>query len=457
MIRALVVDDERSLRDVLAIMLRKEGHEVDMAETMGEGLDLMAREVYDLIVTDLRLPDGDGLQILRHSRELQKEAVVMVITAYASTETAVEALRLGAYDYFTKPFDIDEVRVRIANALERRRLEDENVYLRRELKTVRRFDEIIGTSRAMSDLFSLIPRVAQTSSTILITGESGTGKELVAKAIHRCSGRQAKPFVAINCGALQDNLLESELFGHTRGSFTGAVASKRGLFEVAHGGTLFLDEVGQTSASMQVKLLRALQERSFRRVGGTEEIAVDVRIIAATNSNLESMVEQGTFREDLYYRVNIIPIALPPLRDRVEDIPLLAQHFLERFARTMDKSVRTVSKEAMDLLTAYHWPGNVRELENVMERAVALEESETVFPEHIEGRLRAAMPAVAGPRELPEEGIDLNAHLEATTRAYILSALARSGGVQKEAARLLGMTFRSLRYHVMKLGIRVRE
>ncbi|MFN7974561.1 MAG: sigma-54 dependent transcriptional regulator [Acidobacteriota bacterium] len=454
MIRVLVVDDERSLRDILTIMLKKEGYEVLSADTLRRGMELCDREVFDLLITDLRLPDGDGVELLRHCRQVQPEAVVMVITAYASAETAVNALRLGAYDYFVKPFDLEEVRVRIANALEKKRLEDENVYLRRELKATRRFDQIIGSSRAMVELFSVIPRVAATQSTVLITGESGTGKELVARAIHAHSPRQGKPFLPINCGALQDTLLESELFGHIRGSFTGAIASKKGLFEAADGGTLFLDEIGQTSPSMQVKVLRALQERRIRRLGGTEEIDVDVRIIAATNSNLEKMVEEGTFREDLFYRVNVIPISLPSLRERTEDIPHLAQHFLEKFAKAMGKDVRGLSKEVLDVLMRHAWPGNVRELENVMERAVALEDTQVVLIERIDGRLRKIPRLQSGAIEIPVDGMDLNGHLDSVARAYMSAALDRSGGVQKDAATLLGLSFRSFRYLMLKFGMK---
>jgi len=450
--RALVVDDERSLREMMRIMLRKEGFRVHLAETAAVGLQVMDEEVFDLVLTDLRLPDGSGIDLLKRSRELHPETVVMVLTAYASAETAVEALRLGAYDYFIKPFDLDEVRVRIRNAVERKDLQDENRYLRKQLGVSRRFGEMIGSSSRMVEIFDLVPRIASTASTILLSGESGTGKDLLAKAVHAFSPTKNKPFVAVNCAALQDTLIESELFGHVRGAFTGAVTAKKGLFEAADGGTLFLDEIGQTSTSMQVKLLRALQERSIRPVGGTREIAVDVRIIAATNSRLEDLVDAGAFREDLYYRINIIPVRLPPLRERREDIPGLAEHFLQRFASSMAKSVSRISTEALDQLLGYSWPGNVRELEHVIERAVALETSDAVLPERIMlHRSKAEAPSVA---ILPAEGIDLNVYIEDMTRQLFKAALHRANGVQKRAADLLGISFRSFRYQVAKLGLR---
>ncbi len=450
--RALVVDDERSLREMMQIMLRKEGFRVYLAETVEGGLQVMDEQVFDLVLTDLRLPDGSGIDLLKRSRALHPETVVMVLTAYASTETAVEALRLGAYDYFIKPFDLDEVRVRIRNAVERKQLQDENRYLREQLGVARRFGEMIGSSSRMIDIFDLIPRIASTTSTILLSGESGTGKDLLAKAIHASSSRKGKPFVAVNCAALQDTLLESELFGHVRGAFTGAVAAKKGLFEAADGGTLFLDEISQTSASMQVKLLRALQEKSVRPVGGTREIPVDVRIIAATNSRLEELVEAGTFREDLYYRINIIPVRLPPLRERREDIPVLAEHFLEGFASSMGKSVSRISTEAMDRLTAYGWPGNVRELEHVIERAVALETSDAVLVEQV--MLHRSEVSGQSPAVLPPEGLDLNQYLEDVTRQLFQAALQRANGVQKRAAEMLGISFRSFRYQMAKLGLK---
>jgi two-component system response regulator PilR (NtrC family) len=370
--RILIVDDELSMRDMLVILLKKEGLDVRPAGSRAEAAAVLREGPVDLVLTDVKLPDGDGLEILRHVKAASPETAVVVMTAFGTTEMAVAARKLGAEAYILKPFDVDELRIVVRDALANRSLREENIRLRREVGQAYGLDRVIGVSEVMASLFEMVRAIAPTSSTVLITGESGTGKELVARAIHGLSSRSDGPFVSVNCGALPDTLLESELFGYVKGAFTDARQSKKGLFEAAHGGTLFLDEVGETSLAMQVKLLRALQERRIRRVGGTDETEVDVRVISATNAPLEELVKQKRFREDLYYRLQVIPIHTPPLRERREDIPLLAQHFLERFARVMDKRVAKISDETLRILERHSWPGNVRELENVIERAVAL-------------------------------------------------------------------------------------
>jgi two-component system response regulator PilR (NtrC family) len=389
-----------------------------------------------------------------------------MMTAFASTETAVEAMRLGASDYLTKPFSMDELRLKVRQHLESTRLKQENVLLKRALNTRHEFANIIGRSDAMLAVFRMIETVAQTGSTVLVTGESGTGKELVARAIHFNSLRRDHPFVALNCGAVPETLLESELFGHMRGAFTGADTNKKGLLEVAERGTVFLDEIGEMNVTMQVKLLRVLQERRFRRLGGTEESPADIRVIAATNQDLAKLVSDGRFREDLYYRINVIPMPLPPLRERREDVPLLASHFLEKHVARAGKSVRGISQEATALLTAYAWPGNVRELENVIERSVALEQTPVVLAETLPAHIRVGASASAPPESrngaafatgaLPEigEGFDLEARGEDFYKHYIALALERTGGVQVKAAEMLGMSFRSFRYYAKKLKLR---
>jgi two-component system response regulator PilR (NtrC family) len=379
-----------------------------------------------------------------------------MITAFASTDSAVEAMRLGACDYLSKPFDIDLLKMKVREKIENRQLRQENVLLKRTLGLSHQFSNIIGRSEAMLDVFKMIETVARTNSTILLTGESGTGKGLVAQAIHFHSLRRERPFVALNCGALPEALLESELFGHMRGAFTSADTNKKGLLEVAEKGTVFLDEIGEMSAVMQVKLLRVLQERRFRRVGGLEELQADIRVIAATNQDLAKAVADGRFREDLYYRINVIPISLPPLRERREDIPLLADHFLAKFSEQMGKSIAGISQDAMDLLVEYDWPGNIRELENVLERAVALEGTPAILPESLPPAVRgdAPRPSANAVDALPDGGIDLEAHVKEIERGYIAQALERAGGVQVKAAELLGMSFRSFRYYVKKYNLR---
>src|SRR6202035_4835139 len=384
-------------------------------------------------------------------------AAVIMMTAYTSTKSAIEAMKLGAYDYISKPFDVEELKIVAQKALERAKLADENVYLRRELEKKYTFNNIIGKSARMQAILSLIDRIARTSSTVLIHGESGTGKELIARAIHFASPRASRRFLSLNCGALPENLLESELFGHERGAFTGAVREKKGLFQEADHGTLFLDEIGEMTPTMQVKLLRALQEKVVRKVGGNVEEPVDARIIAASNQDLTERIASGDFREDLYYRINVIPIHLPPLRQRREDIPLLVDFFLEKYSRQMEIPPRQISVEAMKMLESYDWPGNVRELENLVERALALSHGDTIttrdLPVHLLTHRRCSSDAMT----LPEEGLNLEACLEEIRAQLMVQALERTGGIQTQAAELLGMSFRSFRYYAKKAGLKGGE
>jgi two-component system response regulator PilR (NtrC family) len=455
--RVLVVDDERSMRELLAIVLRREGYDVLLADNGKAAVETLERERIDLLISDIKMPDMSGVDVLRAAKRVDQDILGIMITAFASTETAVEAMRLGACDYLSKPFDVDLLKMKVREKIENRQLRQENVLLKRTLGLAHQFSNIIGRSEAMLEVFKMTETVARTNSTILLTGESGTGKGLVAQAIHFHSLRREKPMVSLNCGAMPENLLESELFGHMRGAFTGAETNKKGLLEVAEKGTIFLDEIGEMSAVMQVKLLRVLQERRFRRVGGLDELQADIRVIAATNQDLTKAVAEGRFREDLFYRINVIPITLPPLRDRREDIPLLAEHFLKKYAEQMAKDVMGISHGAMELLLRHDWPGNIRELENVLERAVALESTPSILSESLPPAIRGA----SGPRNgsmptdpLPDIGFDLEAHVKEIERGYIAQALQRAGGVQVKAADLLGMSFRSFRYYVKKYNLR---
>ena len=454
MSHVLVVDDEQSLVEFLTLLLEEEGHEVSTASSTREAREALAREdSFDLVLCDIYMPDGNGMELLQAIKEERPEASVIMMTAYTSTKSAIEAMRLGAYDYLSKPFDVDEVKVLVQKALEKTRLVSENTYLRQELESKYTFENIIGKSPAMQEIFSLIGRVARTSSTVLLQGESGTGKELIARAIHFSSPRHKHRFLSINCGAMPENLLESELFGHERGAFTGAVKEKRGLFQEAHLGTLFLDEIGEMTPGMQVKLLRALQNKTIRRVGGTSETAVDVRIIAATNRNLHELIEAGSFREDLYYRINVIPVHLPPLRDRREDIPLLADHFLQKFSDEMGVSPRQLTPDAMRALETYRWPGNVRELENLVERTLALSTGQVIERSDLPGPLLEAEETLLHRVHLPEGGLELEEYLDELRADLMTQALDRSDGVQTRAAELLGMSFRSFRYYAKKVGV----
>jgi two-component system response regulator PilR (NtrC family) len=450
--RVLVVDDERSMQEFLEILLRKEGYDVTTAGDVAGALLALESDDYDLVVSDIQMPDRSGLDLLRAIRQTQPDVLVVMITAFATTETAIAAMKEGAYDYITKPFKVDEIKLVVQKALEKKLLSAENARLRHELRSERQQRHLVGNSPRMQQLYEMIARVAATKTNVLIVGESGTGKELVARAIHAESDRADKPFVALNCAAIPENLLESELFGHVKGSFTGAVGNKSGLFELADNGTLFLDEVGELSPPLQVKLLRALQEKTIRRVGGTSDRRVDVRIVAATNRRLEEEVAAGRFREDLYYRLNVIQLLLPPLRERMDDLPLLVHHFVEKYARELGKVVRGVTDDAMARLRSYAYPGNVRELENVIERAVALSRSEWIEVEALPPTLLERGEDRSAGR-LPGGSVDLDNLVADYERGLLMDALRRSGGVKKRAAQLLGISFRSLRYRLEKLGL----
>ncbi len=454
--RILVVDDEESIREFLEIMLKKEGFEVSLAEDGARAKEMIQKKSYDMVISDLQMPNMNGIELLKFVKDSAPDTVFMMITAFGTTETAVEAMKMGAYDYITKPFKIDEVRLNINNALKSQNLEVENRTLKKELVKEYSFQNIIGNSPAMHQIYDLIKRVSQAPTNILVTGESGTGKEVVAKAIHYNGPLKDRPFVTINCGAIPENLMESEMFGHKKGSFTGAVTDKVGLFEVADGGSLFLDEVGELPITIQVKLLRAIQERIIRRVGATDDMKVDVRIIAATNRNLEDMVAKGTFRQDLFYRLNVINIKTPPLRDRKEDIPILAQHFLKKYNDKMTKNIGGVSVEAMEILKKYDYPGNVRELENMIERTVALEGGNTILPESLppmvntmSGRKMASSHEI----EVTNDGVDLDKVMGQIEKELLIKAIHTANGVKKKAAKLLSITFRSMRYRVEKYNL----
>jgi two-component system, NtrC family, response regulator PilR len=456
--RLLIVDDESALRTTLSYIFLKEGFEVLEASNFTEGMAAAQRSSPDVILCDIKMPDGNGLDLLRKVKEDNARIPVIMITAHTSTEDAVEAMKAGAVDYIKKPFNNDELVLIIRRALGEKTLQDENVYLKKELAARYTFANIIGKGSRMQEIFRTIERIGKVSSTVLITGESGTGKELIARAIHFTSIRKEKKFVSINCGALPETLLESELFGHERGAFTGAVKEKRGLFTEADNGTLFLDEISETSPTMQVKLLRAIQEKLIRKVGGNEEIGVDVRIIAATNKDPNELVAQGKFREDLFYRINVIPIVLPPLRSRTEDIAPLTQHFIAMVCKEQKIPEKKISAEAMRLIEAYPWPGNVRELENTIERTVALEAGPVInvssLPEAIALGVRTRVPDF---ESLPAEGINLEAYLEAVGKRLMREALDRCDGVQTKAAELLRMSFRSFRYYAKKYNLVKKE
>ncbi len=456
--RILVVDDEESIREFLDIMLRKEGYEVTLAEDGLRAKEIIEKKSFDLVISDLQMPNLTGIDLLKSVRTTYPDLLFMMITAFGTTETAVEAMKLGAYDYITKPFKIDEVKIVIANALRSRNLEVENRALKRELGKENSFQNIVGQSQAMNQVMDMVRRVSTTPTNILVTGESGTGKEVVAKAIHYSGPLKDKPFVTINCGAIPESLMESEMFGHKKGSFTGAVTDKAGLFEVADGGSLFLDEVGELPLTIQVKLLRAIQERVIRRVGATDDHKVDVRIIAATNRNLEDMVRDGGFRQDLYFRLNVINIKTPPLRDRREDIVLLANFFLRKYNDKLAKNIGSISTEAMETLKKYNYPGNVRELENIIERTVALEGGAVILPESLppfvntpSGRKLASSNEI----EIGEEGIDLEKVIGQIEKELLVKAIHTAGGVKKRAAKLLKISFRSMRYRIEKYGLGV--
>ncbi len=443
----LVVDDEPGIREMLRAALARDGHRVTAASSGEEALARLRDEGCDLLLTDLAMPGMDGVELLRRVQEIAPEVPSIVITAYGSKETAIEAMRHGAVNYLEKPFDIEEMRLHVRRALRHRELRDENRRLRARIAAER---EIIGHSQAIARVREMVARIAPTDSTVLVTGESGTGKEVIARAIHAASPRREAPFVGINCAAIPSDLLESELFGHVRGAFTGADRARSGLLEAARGGTLFLDEIGDMPPEMQAKLLRVLQERKVRRVGGDQEIPVDVRVIAATHRDLPTLVREGRFREDLYYRIHVIRIDVPPLRERREDLPEFVRHFLRRHAERMGRRIERIEPAFLEALARHDWPGNVRELENVIERAVALAPGDALVPEVLPPEI---LEGSAGARELPPGAFDLERHLEEERRRYMEAALRACGGVQTRAAERLGMTFRSFRYFAKKYGL----
>ncbi|HKI05286.1 MAG TPA: sigma-54 dependent transcriptional regulator [Thermoanaerobaculia bacterium] len=449
----LIVDDEEVLQDILTVLIRKEGHTPFNATTGEEGLAVLEREEVDLVLLDLMLPGMHGMEVLRQIRRRDPDLVVVVITAFSSIESAIEAMREGAFHYIPKPFKNEEVLLTVRKGLEQRRLTSENRSLKEQLRQRFAFDNIIGKSKPMQQVYELIQLAAPAKSNILVLGESGTGKELVAKAIHHHSRRAEGPFVTVNSGSMPADLLESNLFGHMRGAFTGAVASKKGLFEMANGGSIFFDEIGNIPFDTQAKLLRVIQEREFMRVGGLETIRVDVRIIAATNADLDGAVQQGTFREDLFYRLNVITVTLPPLRKRTEDIPLLAQSFLAHYARENEKTIREISPGAMELLLDYHWPGNVRELENAIERAVVLSTGELLTEELLPASVRQREAAGMPPPALPPNGFSFKDAVSEYERQIIIRALQSCGGVQKRAAELLQVKPTTLHEMMKRLNI----
>jgi two-component system response regulator PilR (NtrC family) len=450
--RILVVDDEPGLRDMLAILLRREGLDVALAPGFATARDAVtnAPEPYAVVLTDLLMPDGNGMDLLSLIKQRTARTEVIVMTAHGGIETAIEAMKRGAYDFVTKPFATNELRERVHKALEKRAIVAENERLRAQLVR-ERGRELLGASEAMRRIFDLVHRIANAKTTVLVTGDSGTGKERIARAIHEQSDRRERPFLVVNCGAIPEALMEAELFGHERGAFTGAVASRLGIFREAEGGTVLLDEIGELRPALQVKLLRVLQERKVRGVGASAEVAIDVRVIAATNRNVEEDVRAGRFRQDLYYRLNVIRIEVPPLSDRREDIRPLAEHFLARCAAEQNKDIRAFAPDALRALEGYAFPGNVRELENVVERAVALATGTIIglgdLPREVSGAAAQPTPALVG---LPEEGCNLDDVIGEVERRLLLQALERSGGVRTRAATLLGVSFRSLRYRLQK-------
>lgn len=453
--KILLIDDDPGSCESLSLLLRREGYEVNALESGEAALKSLASTSYDVIITDLFLPGVSGIDILKHVKEMSLPCNVILITGNASAETAVEAMKEGAFDYITKPINFTELLVLIGKAVEKSRLVAENLYLRQQLRGKYKFDNIIGNSQAIQMVFSRMEKIMNTDSTVLILGESGTGKELVARAIHYNSHRKAKPFVAINCGAIPAELLESELFGHVRGAFTGAVAEKPGKFELADQGTIFLDEIGTMPVHLQMKLLRVLQEHEVERVGGAQRIRFDVRVISATNSNLEDLVEQGLFREDLYYRLNVIPVPLPPLRERREDIPLLARHFLQKVCKDMHREQMNFTAPALKALESYEWPGNVREMENAIERAVALADGTVIDRQDLPPKVSGASDTdnAMNLPDIPAEGLDMPATIAHIEKSLIQRALQITKGVKSQAASLLGINRTTLVEKIKRLEL----
>jgi len=454
MANILIVDDEQSYRQLLSLVFEGDGHKIRTAMNGRQAIDALAEGPADIIISDVKMPDMDGIEMLRAVRETQPDLGVVLMTAFASVETAREAFKLGADDFIQKPFDVEELKLIVKKTLEKQELIVENRAFKRAQRDRGSVKNIVGSSSKMDAIFQMIETVAEVQSTVLVTGESGTGKELVARAIHDQSDRAERPFISINCGAFTETLLESELFGYVKGAFTGANSNRKGLFEAADKGTIFLDEIGEMSPAMQVKLLRVLQERRVRPVGAHDEIPIDARVIAATNRDLKAMADEGTFREDLFYRISVIPIDLPPLRERAEDIPDLVEHFVAKFNAQSGRNV-SLSAKALQVLESYAWHGNVRELEHTIERAVALERGEEIQPERLPDHITNYNPErIKAEFDLPDNGIDLTVHLDNLERTYVVEALRKVSGNQTKAADLLGMPVRSLRHLLDKHSIR---
>ncbi len=449
----LIIDDEESILDLLSLVFRKDGFQIKTCSEAEKVFDIIQTESFDLLLCDIRMPPVDGMDVLRFLRREKPEVPVIMMTGYGSVKQAVEALKLGALDYVMKPFDVEELRIIVSRGFERRRLAEENLLLKKRLEEQGGLGLMVGKSKIMREIYNLIERVAGTDTTVLIQGESGTGKELAAQAIHSLSRRKDRPFISINCAALPENLLESELFGHVKGAFTGAVSDKKGMFEVAQNGTLFLDEVAEMAPMTQVKLLRALQERKIRKVGGTEETPVDVRIIAATNQDLKKRMEEGRFREELFYRLNVISFEMPPLRRKTEDIPLLVNLFLQKYCQRMGKKMKRLTPEVIVLLESYPWPGNIRELENVMERIVAIEDRETITSACLPPEILSPQSGEKD-RVILRPNFNLEDHIADLTKRYIGEARRLAGGNLKKTAALLGISYRSLRYLIEKYNLR---
>ncbi len=454
MAKILIVDDEQSYRQLLSLVFEGDGHTIRTAKNGKEALELLNEDPADVVISDVRMPDMDGIALLREAREVMPDIGVVLMTAFATVDTARDAFILGADDFIQKPFDVEELKLIVKKTLEKQALVNENRAFKRAQRERGSVKNIVGTSDKMQAIYQMIETVAEVHSTVLVSGESGTGKELVARAIHDLSPRAEKPFISINCGAFTETLLESELFGYVKGAFTGANSNRKGLFEAADEGTIFLDEIGEMSTAMQVKLLRVLQEKKVRPVGAHDEQSIDARVIAATNRDLKAMTEEGTFREDLFYRVSVIPISLPPLRDRKEDIPELARHFIKKFCAQAGREL-SISPKTMQVLESYAWHGNVRELEHTIERAVALEREDEIQPERLPDHITNYNPTrIEAEFDLPEEGIDLSSHLGNLEKTYVVEALRRTSGNQTKAAELLDMPVRSLRHLLDKHNIR---
>ncbi len=448
--KILIVEDEKSMREVLKILLEGENYEVISASDGLEGLSYITKDIFDLVITDIKMPMADGFEILKKVKEISPDTIVIMITAFGTTESAIEAMKLGAYDYIHKPFKIDEIRLIVRKAIEKKKLSQEVTLLREKVRTSYTLENIIGQSQKMQELFKLIPRIAQSNSNVLIMGESGSGKELFATALHNLSHRKERNFVTINCATFPEGLLESELFGHMKGSFTGALYNKQGLFEIADAGSIFLDEICEMPMNLQAKLLRVLENGIFRRVGGTTDIKVDVRVISATNKDIKDEIASGRFRDDLYYRLNVVPLHVPPLRERKEDIPLLVNHFLRK---TSDHP-KKITPEAMRILMDHPWKGNVRELENVIERVSLLTDKEHITPAELPPEITEYADELKEIQDLTEEGIQIDTLIEDIEKKYLLKALKKANGVKTEAARLLNLSFRSFRHRLQKYGIK---